>query len=472
MDFQSWIEKIDGMAGIYSFDIMDDGSFGEIRLMALNSKNTGVFAANPNAPEFYPGIPWRAYFTDLNFESFIYRAASTNNQLYSYVNAHGFWLKGFYLPLIINDDDTFPKRDGVRTVYCLYVGTISPEVEPEFMSQQSSAVSSAVMNISIKLHQTQNYHNDLASAVGELQKACASEYCMLYTVDMNKQHCNLIDENGVQKDLLNKIAESLGRTPYEVAQAWENDLADSDCLISEDLSIVKERDPIWYESLCKFDVKNIILYAVRYNHILVGFIWTVNFDTGKTMQIKETLELTSFLIGAVISNHQFVEQLEIMSKVDILTQVFNRNAFNERIEKLNSKASAKPDSLGIVYADLNGLKTVNDDEGHDAGDRLLSKSASLLKIAFGEYEIYRVGGDEFVILCPDITEEKLEHQVTQIKALAETTADVSFAVGNVFCNGNYNVSEAMQTADENMYKDKDEYYRLNPEKNRRRNSAE
>ena len=128
MDFQSWIEKIDGMAGIYSFDIMDDGSFGEIRLMALNSKNTGVFAANPNAPEFYPGIPWRAYFTYLNFESFIYRAASTNNQLYSYVNAHGFWLKGFYLPLIINDDDTFPKRDGVRTVYCLYVGTISPEV--------------------------------------------------------------------------------------------------------------------------------------------------------------------------------------------------------------------------------------------------------------------------------------------------------------------------------------------------------
>ena len=125
MDFNKWIEKIDGMAGIYAFDIMEDGSFGEIKLMGVNSKNRYAFEANPNAPEFYPGIPWRSYFTDLNFESFIYRCASTNNQLYSYVNAHGFWLKGFYLPLII-DDASFTglvaKENIVGTMGTLYGG--------------------------------------------------------------------------------------------------------------------------------------------------------------------------------------------------------------------------------------------------------------------------------------------------------------------------------------------------------------
>ena len=469
MDFQKWIERIEGMAGIYAFDIMEDGSFGEIKLMAVNSKNSAVYTFNPDAPAFYPGIPWRSYFTDINFESFIYRCASTGNQLYSYANAHGFWLKGFYLPLMIDDDDTFPVREGVKTVYCLYVGTVSPEVEPEFMSQQSSEVSSAVMNISIKLHQTPNYYQAMAAALGEIRKVFKAENCSLFTVDMNKKHCNLIDEEGVQREKLEHFSSEMGRTPFEVALAWEKDLADSDCILVDDLSIIQERDPVWYDSLCSYGVKNIVLYGVRCNQQLVGFIWAANFDREKMLQIKAILELTSFLIAAVISNHQFVERLEVMSMIDGLTQLKNRNAFNDYIEMLDSGAERRPDILGIVYADLNGLKTINDDEGHDAGDRLLSKAASLLKIAFDKHTIYRVGGDEFIVFCKDITEEKLRQQIAQLRALADTTEDVSFAVGYEYCTGAYDIAAAMQTADENMYRDKEEYYRLHPEKNRRRN---
>ena len=95
-------------------------------------------------------------------------------------------------------------------------------------------------------------------------------------------------------------------------------------------------------------------------------------------------------------------------------------------------------------------------------------SKGLLKIAFGDYEIYRAGGDEFVIFCLDITEEKFNAQVAQLRALADNTTDVSFAVGTVYCTGEYNITSAMQTADENMYKDKKEYYRLHPEKDRRK----
>ena len=97
--YQEYVEKINGMAGIYSFDIMPDGSFSEIRLIALNKMNGGVLNMNPDAPKFYSGIPWRTYFTDINFESYIYNCASNSEFLYSYTNAHGFWLKGFYLPL-------------------------------------------------------------------------------------------------------------------------------------------------------------------------------------------------------------------------------------------------------------------------------------------------------------------------------------------------------------------------------------
>ena len=472
MDFQTWLERIDGMAGIYAFDILADGSFTEIRLMAINGNNAGVLNMNPDAPAFYPGIPWRRYFTDLNFESYVYKCASTNNQLYSYVNAHGFWLKGFYLPLKVDDDPTVipaaERTDGSRTVYCLYVGTMSPEVEPEFMSQQSSAVSSAVMNISIKLHQTQDFSKAMASAVEEIRKSCTAEGCALYTVDKSKQECLYYDETGCNEEQLRLFSAEMKRTPFEVALAWEEDLADSDCLLLDDLSVVRERDPIWYNSLCSHGIRNIILYGIRCNQVLVGFIWVANFDAANMIRIKETLELSSFLMAAVIANHQFVTRLEYMSRIDALTQVGSRNAMEERIAQLTENSEEKHATVGVVFADLNGLKTVNDEAGHDAGDKMLSKAASLLKIAFADHEIYRAGGDEFVIFCPDVTQEQLVKQVLLLRTLLGTTPDVSFAVGTAFSTDVQDLENAMQTADEHMYADKETYYQSHPDQDARR----
>ena len=472
IDFRTWIDNIEGFAGIYAFDILPDGSFSEIRLMAVNQKNIGILTRKPNAPAFYPGIPYREYWSDINFETFVYKSASTNQPLYSYVNAHGIWIKGFYLPItepgtVSAQVDLQQNENKLRTVYCLYVLTYSKQVETDFMTQHSTEVSSAVMNISMKLHQTQNFHQAMSAAIGEIIKVCGAELCSLYTVDKTKQHCSFINQYGVQKEFLKVFSADMKRTPYEIAEQWEKDLDGSDCLLLDDLHVVKERDPVWYDSLCRYGIKNIILYAVRMNQALVGFIWAANFDASKMMQTKEILEITTFLIGAVIANHQLVSRLEVMSRTDALTQLSNRNAMNERLEKLTSDEVPLPAVMGVAFADLNGLKAVNDTEGHDAGDRLISKAASLLKIAFGDYEIYRAGGDEFVILCPDITEEKFINQVAQLHTLTENTPDVSFAVGTVWVTGQYDISTAMQIADERMYVDKEEYYRQHPEKKKR-----
>ena len=461
MDHQKWIEDIDGMAGVYAFDILPDGSFSEIRLMAINGQNTGMLAANPDAPAFYPGIPWRRYFTDINFESYIYKCGSTRESLYSYVNAHGFWLKGFYHPLNTAED----AQVDVKTAYCLYIGTYSPQFDPDSMSQRSPEVSTAVTNISIRLHRTQDFCQAMAGAVAELKKVCGAEKCALYTVDKNDCKYSLIDESGYQDE--SRFAAEIGRTPFEVAQAWENDLADSDCLMIDDLSVIRERDPDWYKSLCNFQVKNLVLYAVRFNQTLVGFIWAADFDASKMITIKEILEMSSFLIGAVIANHQLVRRLEFMSTIDSLTRVSSRNAMNIRIEKFLSGEEKLPGKMGIAFADLNGLKYVNDFYGHGAGDKLLIRAAALLRLAFGDDEIYRIGGDEFVVLCPDITEQQLSERTEQLRALAENTPDVSFAVGTAWSGGEYDINEVMQTADENMYRDKEDYYRRNPDMRKR-----
>lgn len=466
MDYISWLEGIDGLASLYSFDILPDGSYSEIRLMGVNKQNEGMLKFSPDAPEFYPGIPYRTYWMDLNFERYLYRCGSTKQSLYSYVNARGFWLKGFYIPIV--NFDSLPSENGTKTVYCLYILEYSNDLETESMSQNSADVANAVTNISIKLHEMQDFYQSIAAAAAEIEKICDAERCSIYTVDKSSQKCHLINKGGIQENLLKDLAAEMDCTPFEVAMRWEKALEMSDCLLLENLKIIEERDPVWYNSLCKHDIKNIVLYEIRYKQTLVGFIWAANVNSSKMIQIKKTLELSSFLLAAVIQNHQLISGLEQKSTTDGLTQVSNRNTMNDRVDKLASSDAELPHSLGVVFADLNGLKTVNDTEGHDAGDRSLVRAASLLKIVFGDYEIYRAGGDEFVIFCPDITEDKFEQLIKQLRSLTENTPDVSLALGKVFVRGKYDIRSAMQQADERMYKDKAEYYRLNPEKDRRR----
>ncbi|MBR6045138.1 MAG: GGDEF domain-containing protein [Ruminococcus sp.] len=468
MDYQDFLEGVDALASLYSFDILPDGSFSEIRLMGVNRQNEGMLHFSPDAPEFYPGIPYRYYWKDLNFERVLYKSGSERRSLYSYVNARGFWLKGFYIP--VSNFDTPPAEDGTKTVYCLYILEYANDIETDSMSQHSADVASSVTNISIKLHEMQDFYQAMSAAASEIKTICGAELCSIYTVDGQSQKCCLINGDGIQGEQLEALAVEMGCSPFEVAMRWEKTLEMSDCLLLEDLKVIEERDPAWYSSLCKHGVKNIVLYEIRCQRTLVGFIWAANVDTSKMMKIKQTLELTSFLLAAVIRNYQLVSRLEMRSTVDGLTQVGSRNAMNDRVDRWTSGAEKLPEVMGVAFADLNGLKTVNDDEGHDAGDRLLSRAASLLKIAFGDHEIYRAGGDEFVAFCPGISEEKLLEQVQQLRSLADSTHDVSFAVGTAYVTGDYDICKAMQAADENMYRDKEEFYRLHPEKDRRRRS--
>ena len=57
--------------------------------------------------------------------------------------------------------------------------------------------------------------------------------------------------------------------------------------------------------------------------------------------------------------------------------------------------------MGIVYADVNGLKEINDTRGHQAGDEALQRAPHLLAKCYGSENAYRMGGDEFLVICPD-----------------------------------------------------------------------
>ena len=90
---------------------------------------------------------------------------------------------------------------------------------------------------------------------------------------------------------------------------------------------------------------------------------------------------------------EFISQLAYQ---DGLTNLSNRTAFNERVEQLQMKQ----DNVGVIMLDVNNLKLVNDHSGHQYGDEMLVKSASMISDSFEPIggECYRIGGDEFVVV--------------------------------------------------------------------------
>ena len=156
-----------------------------------------------------------------------------------------------------------------------------------------------------------------------------------------------------------------------------------------------------------------------------------------------------------------------MSSMDLLTGIYNRNAMNTQIDGYINGTLSLPAGYAVIFADLNGLKAVNDIEGHVAGDRLLKSAAMRLQKVFPDCDIYRAGGDEFMLFAENVPGDDLTERVEKLRRESEDINNISFALG-MFCEENGgDIRNAMRIADERMYADKEDYYRRFPERRRK-----
>ena len=181
-------------------------------------------------------------------------------------------------------------------------------------------------------------------------------------------------------------------------------------------------------------------------------------------ELRELAELMSFFLGTVIYNEILLERLNEMSHTDALTGLNNRNAMIQRSKLLSQSQEHPP--FGIINLDLNGLKTVNDDLGHDAGDQLLITAAEILKKYFYLGDLYRTGGDEFIVIATGISREAFDRKVQRLRQATEKESKVSFAIGTFWSDGTTDINTAFRQADETMYEDKKAYYAAHPEQRR------
>lgn len=152
--------------------------------------------------------------------------------------------------------------------------------------------------------------------------------------------------------------------------------------------------------------------------------------------------------------HSQVSDLEL----DALTGFRNRKAYYKDIVVIEQNEEISGRSVGVVFADVNGLKEVNDGLGHGAGDELIASVAKIITEIFPGARKYRFGGDEFVILDFDTTEAVFNEN---LKRLAGSWNDrYSASVGSVWLEHAGDFEKNVAVADERMYRDKNRYYEM------------
>ena len=453
MNFDVLLSHYRAKACVVSVDFFPDGTYGNIRVVAGNKAHCDDMAAL-NHP-FEPGCPYEACFPkNPNFEDHCFRCIRDGKPLHAYVDLYmmGLWLNMFLMPL---------DSDQENIGYCIYCYDVAPKADSSAMADLSADTAADVLKACIKLRGSQNIRQAFQEVVEDIGAICGSDHCCVLLTDDEKHECTTFAEF---------LREGSGLYPmsryiqgfYEIAQTWPDTLAGSTCIIikdEHDMEKLQEQNPVWKASLDQAGVKTVVLYPLRHGGELLGYMWALNFNVENVLKIKETLELTTFFLASEISNYLLLDKLKVLSTIDTLTSVRNRNEMNNRVDRI--VAGNEPVPQGVLFADLNGLKRVNDEQGHAAGDKMLCAAASILQSVFHNGEVYRAGGDEFMILVNEISEDDVQDRVARVHFLSGKTENVRFSIG--VCYGKKDIRKAMRLADERMYAFKNGYYEAHPE---------
>ena len=146
------------------------------------------------------------------------------------------------------------------------------------------------------------------------------------------------------------------------------------------------------------------------------------------------------------------------ANIDALTGVRNRNAYLEVIDRMDSDIAAHTcPPFAIVMLDVNDLKKVNDLHGHQAGDRYLRDACKIICDIFKHSPIFRVGGDEFVVIAQGQDYDRIDDQITTVEHHNETalhSCGIVIACGMAKFENDTGVSPVFQRADLKMYNNK------------------
>lgn len=281
-----------------------------------------------------------------------------------------------------------------------------------------------------------------------LQKVCElyeGERGYIFEFDFERQTSTNTYEwckEGVRPEIVN-----LQNLSLQEAKPWLALFEQGKGVCIRDLKREEDPEGYVYQLLAPQDITSLVAVPLLREEKIVGLLGV---DNPKAWPEDLSLMRT---IAQFVSNdmekRRILHELERTSNVDLLARVFNRNRYITDVEQLCRETTLP---IGTIFLDLDNLKEINDTRGHDFGDALIQKAAAILYTVFPE-EVYRIGGDEFIVLHKGATRDAFENRVQRLRARFEADG-VSISMGYNWRLGGAELRAAILYADKRMYEEK------------------
>lgn len=276
----------------------------------------------------------------------------------------------------------------------------------------------------------------------ELQKVLTNKIIdilpgVIFYKDLNSKY---VYANKACRDFYSQrgIPDIIGKSELDICQNKEQGKK----FMEDDKHIIENKTPIHNEIVYK-DKDGEFTYREVIKIPLLDKYGNVKGVVGRSLDITE--------------RKKYQDKLEYLSYTDILTGAKNRTYFEE-VEKRYSEEGKLP--LGVIMGDANGLKLVNDTFGHRQGDKLLTDITEVLKnVSKNVGEVFRIGGDEFVILVPEASLKQCEELILEIEEKCNQYKNdlfnISISLGAaVKYDAKKDIYEVIKEAEDKVYRNK------------------
>jgi len=189
--------------------------------------------------------------------------------------------------------------------------------------------------------------------------------------------------------------------------------------------------------------------------------------TNPDLYCEEDIQLMEFIseqVATAIQRKQLEEELKKLAHYDILTGAYNRGYGLELIQRQIKLSKRNKSPLLLAYSDLDNLKDINDEFGHEEGDRVMVQVAKLFKSILREVDIIaRMGGDELLVIFLDsslneipIIRERLSKELARLNQISKKPYKIGFSTGFSYYNPSnpLSMNELIRIADQKMYEEK------------------
>ena len=302
--------------------------------------------------------------------------------------------------------------------------------------------------------QTLSGNRSLHFAVSAFLEMVSRFYCAdrayIFEFDLEKQTLSNTFEwcaEGVSRQI-----EYLQNIPLAVVTDWVDKFRRDGEFFTTSIQDDLDPESTDYKLLAQQQIDSLMAAPLYLNGQITGFLGVDNPEAN--LDNITLLRATSDFVAVEVDKRRMLEQLEYLSYTDTLTGVSNRNKY---ISDLNARYWNVPRKLGVILVDINGLSGVNNSLGHQYGDSVITKTAKLLKETL-PWEIYRIGGDEFIVPCPEVEKEAFAALVEKVRSVFRANPDCDVSIGTSWKCVDIDIDAQILQADEQMQAEKQSYY--------------